>query len=288
VSYFFFAIFLVLAFQLRGIPFREVSEVNSFRSLFVVVDTALMSIAMMAYFFFTARVRYRAPFWRTLGWRPFPERFPRPLVYAACVLGGGIFAVIIGLASAAVGKKGTLPIEKLLQDRNSTFLLMGLGILVAPLVEETIFRGFLYPLLARSFGVSAGVLSVDGKGIVTRSNRSALELLALPEDGVLERPLTDVMPELAPLVVQKIRDLIQELNAGGMSVLLVEQNAAMALSIADHGYVMETGRIVMDRAAADLQRDADIREFYLGLRDSGERKSYAKVKHYTRRKRWLS
>ena len=158
MSYFLLAVVLVVAFQLRGIPFHEVNEVNSLRSLFIVADTALVSVALMAYLVFTARVRYRAPFWRTLGWRPFPERFPRPLVYAACVLGGGIFAVIIGLASAAVGKKGTLPIEKLLQDRQGTFLLMGLGILVAPLVEETIFRGFLYPLLARSFGVSAGVL----------------------------------------------------------------------------------------------------------------------------------
>jgi branched-chain amino acid transport system ATP-binding protein len=93
---------------------------------------------------------------------------------------------------------------------------------------------------------------------------------------------------LAPLMAQRIRDLIKEINAAGTAVLLVEQNAALALSIAHHGYVLENGRIVMDRPAAELVRDSDVREFYLGLREGGGRKSYAKVKHYTRRKRWLS
>ena len=138
----------------------------------------------------------------------------------------------------------------------------------------------LFPVLAQRRSVPGGFLS-GGEQQMLAMGRA---LMADPKRLLLDEPSLG----LAPLVVQKIRDLIQELNAGGMSVLLVEQNAAMALSIADHGYVMETGRIVMDRAAADLQRDADIREFYLGLRDSGERKSYAKVKHYTRRKRWLS
>jgi branched-chain amino acid transport system ATP-binding protein len=70
-------------------------------------------------------------------------------------------------------------------------------------------------------------------------------------------------------------------------VLLVEQNAAMALSIAHHGYIMETGKIVMDKAAAALLDDEDVREFYLGLSTEGA-KSFAQVKHYRRKKRWLS
>lgn len=109
-------------------------------------------------------------------------------------------------------------------------------------------------------------------------------LMAAPKLLLLDEPSLG----LAPLVVQQIRDLIRDINASGTAVLLVEQNAAMALAIAHHGYVLEIGRIVMDRPAAELQRDADIREFYLGLRESGERKSYASVKHYSRRKRWLS
>jgi branched-chain amino acid transport system ATP-binding protein len=92
---------------------------------------------------------------------------------------------------------------------------------------------------------------------------------------------------LAPLIVEDIRDLIVEINKAGTSVLLVEQNANMALSIADHGYVMETGKIVMDRPAAELREDEDVKEFYLGLGAEG-RVSFRDVKHYKRRKRWLS
>jgi branched-chain amino acid transport system ATP-binding protein len=67
----------------------------------------------------------------------------------------------------------------------------------------------------------------------------------------------------------------------------VEQNARAALGIADHGYVMENGRIVLDGPAASLRENEDIKEFYLGLNQLGERKSYRDVKHYKRRKRWL-
>src|SRR5256885_13583831 len=73
-----------------------------------------------------------------------------------------------------------------------------------------------------------------------------------------------------------------------LTVLLVEQNAALALTIADHGYVMENGRIVLDGTAAMLTQNADIKEFYLGLPEVGGRRSYRDVKHYKRRKRWLS
>ena len=76
-------------------------------------------------------------------------------------------------------------------------------------------------------------------------------------------------------------------TAEGMSVLLVEQNARAALDLADHGYVMENGRVVLDGDAASLRENEDIKEFYLGLNQLGERKSYREVKHYKRRKRWL-
>lgn len=92
---------------------------------------------------------------------------------------------------------------------------------------------------------------------------------------------------LAPLIVQQIRDLVVDINKQGTSVLLVEQNANMALSIASHGYVLETGKIVMDKPAAELREDEDVKEFYLGLHEEGG-KSFRDVKHYKRRKRWLS
>ena len=94
---------------------------------------------------------------------------------------------------------------------------------------------------------------------------------------------------LAPLLVEEIFGIIHRLREeSGLTVLLVEQNAAMALDIADHGYVMENGRIVLEGPAETLRQNSDIKEFYLGLNEVGARKSYRDVKHYKRRKRWLS
>lgn len=93
---------------------------------------------------------------------------------------------------------------------------------------------------------------------------------------------------LAPLLVQEVRDIIVEINEQGTAVLLIEQNASMALSIAHHGYVMETGKMVMDGDPEKLLKDEDVKEFYLGLHAAGEKRSFREVKHYKRRKRWLS
>jgi branched-chain amino acid transport system ATP-binding protein len=94
---------------------------------------------------------------------------------------------------------------------------------------------------------------------------------------------------LSPLLVAEIFNIIKRINReGGVSILLVEQNARLALSIADHGYVMENGRIVLDDAVDKLRENADVREFYLGLTEVGKKKSYRDVKHYKRRKRWLT
>ena len=94
---------------------------------------------------------------------------------------------------------------------------------------------------------------------------------------------------LAPLLVEEIFGIVRRLrDERNLTVLLVEQNAALALEIADHGYVMENGRIVLEGAAGTLRQNSDIKEFYLGLNEVGARKSYRDVKHYRRRKRWLS
>ena len=93
---------------------------------------------------------------------------------------------------------------------------------------------------------------------------------------------------LAPMLVQEIFHIVRDINASeGMSVLVVEQNARAALAVADVGYVMENGRIVLDGPAEHLRENEDIKEFYLGLNQLGERKSYREVKHYKRRKRWI-
>ncbi len=116
------------------------------------------------------------------------------------------------------------------------------------------------------------------------------QMLAIAR-ALMSRPKLLLMDEpslgLAPKIVADVADLIRELNDDGMTILLVEQNAAMALDLAEYGYVMENGKIVRDGPADELLADEDIQEFYLGMgRD--ETKSYRDVKHYRRRKRWLS
>jgi branched-chain amino acid transport system ATP-binding protein len=94
---------------------------------------------------------------------------------------------------------------------------------------------------------------------------------------------------LAPMLVAEIFDIVSRLNREeGVAVLLAEQNATIALRYAQHGYVMENGRIVLDGDARAIADNEDIKEFYLGLSGVGERRSYRDVKHYRRRKRWLS
>jgi branched-chain amino acid transport system ATP-binding protein len=138
----------------------------------------------------------------------------------------------------------------------------------------------LFPVLASRRRDTAGYLS-GGEQQMLAIGRA---LMARPRFLLLDEPSLG----LAPRLVEQIRDLIREINRQGTAVLLVEQNATMALSIASHGYVMETGKIVLDKPAADLLADEDIREFYLGLRPEGTAKSFRDVKHYKRRKRWLS
>ena len=93
---------------------------------------------------------------------------------------------------------------------------------------------------------------------------------------------------LAPMLVEEIFAIIREIKKQeDISVLLVEQNARAALELADYGYVMEGGRIVLDGSADMLRENEDIKEFYLGLNARGERKSYQNLRFYKRRKRWL-
>ena len=109
-------------------------------------------------------------------------------------------------------------------------------------------------------------------------------LMAHPRLMMLDEPSLG----LAPLLVQEIFHVIGELSANeGVTILLVEQNARIALSVAEYTYVMENGRVVLDGPSEQLAENEDIKEFYLGLTQVGERKSYRQVKHYKRRKRWL-
>jgi branched-chain amino acid transport system ATP-binding protein len=148
-------------------------------------------------------------------------------------------------------------------------------------VEEAYDRVMrLFPRLAERRKSTAGYLS-GGEQQMLAIGRA---LMQSPKLLILDEPSLG----LAPKLVQQIRDIVVEINQQGTAVLLIEQNANMALSIAHHGYIMETGKMVMDGRPQKLLKDEDVKEFYLGLHAGGEKKSFRDVKHYKRRKRWLS
>lgn len=138
----------------------------------------------------------------------------------------------------------------------------------------------MFPVLRTRHKDTAGYLS-GGEQQMLAIGRA---LMADPKLIILDEPSLG----LAPKLVQQIRDIIVDINKSGVSVLLIEQNAMMALSISDYGYIMETGKVVMDGDPETLLGNEDVQEFYLGVREEGDRKSFQDVKHYKRRKRWLS
>jgi branched-chain amino acid transport system ATP-binding protein len=135
----------------------------------------------------------------------------------------------------------------------------------------------MFPVLADRRSSTAGYLS-GGEQQMLAIGRA---LMADPRLLLLDEPSLG----LAPLIVEQIRDIVVDINAAGTSVLLVEQNAMMALSIAHRGYILENGRVVKAGAAATLRADSEVQEFYLGAGEGG-RRSYRDVKTYRRKKRW--
>ncbi len=139
-----------------------------------------------------------------------------------------------------------------------------------------------FPRLREKRTETAGFVS-GGEQQMTVVGRA---LMTEPKLVLLDEPSMG----LAPMLIHEIFNIIMQLNKEQrISILLVEQNAKLALNVAPYAYVMETGRIVMDDTAEILSENEDIKDFYLGLSDkSGKRKSFRDVKHYKRRKRWLS
>ncbi len=109
-------------------------------------------------------------------------------------------------------------------------------------------------------------------------------LVAQPKLMLLDEPSLG----LSPILVEEIFDIVKRINVEEKtSILLVEQNAVVALDLASYGYVMETGKVVLDGPADQLRENEDVKEFYLGFGGLGQKKSYRDVKHYKRRRRWL-
>ena len=137
-----------------------------------------------------------------------------------------------------------------------------------------------FPRLKERRGSQAGYTS-GGEQQMCAIGRA---MMARPETILLDEPSMG----LAPQLVEEIFGIVKSLNEKeGVSFLLAEQNTNVALRFAHHGYILESGRVVMDGPAADLRENPDVKEFYLGMSEEG-RKSFRDVRSYRRRKRWLS
>jgi CAAX protease family protein len=151
-----FRAFGVTAAQFRGSP--------ALFGLFTLVHQTLLFALLLAYLVAQIRWSFGSPFWRTIGWRALePGQIPRALRYSGIVLGGFLLALLVEFISLRFGNKARLPIQQLFQDRRIALVVVLMAVFVAPWIEETIFRGYIYPVVARSYGVTVGVL---GTGIL--------------------------------------------------------------------------------------------------------------------------
>jgi len=151
------AIVAVTAFHVPLDTLKAKSMTDALATISI-VGQGIWSVGVLLFFYIMVRSRTSAPFWRTIGWRGLGNG-GNTLGSALGLAGtGAILAVCVSLLGKLFGEKEGLPIEEMFRSRQTVILLMSFGILVAPLVEETIFRGFLYPLFARAFGVPAGVV----------------------------------------------------------------------------------------------------------------------------------
>lgn len=150
-----------IAVRFFGVNSNQVfgTTMSTAKSVVVLISQAVLDAGAILYLYLMLLARTPAPFWRTIGWR---ERRPgaRMLRDSAIqyMAGGAALAVVVSFVGGFLNSKGTLPIEELLKARVSILLFGILGVLVAPLVEETIFRGFLYPVIARRLGIAAGIV----------------------------------------------------------------------------------------------------------------------------------
>lgn len=153
---------LIAALALRGIPLSRLQNNSDGVALVAAIAAqVVIDFALLGYMAAQIRLWYHQPFWRTIGWRPIKtEKYPPAIAYMGLAFGGFILVAIVSLASSAFPPGRPLPIENIFQYRPAVLMYMFAAVFVAPLVEETLFRGYLYPVVARTFGIGGGIAIV--------------------------------------------------------------------------------------------------------------------------------
>jgi len=143
-----------------GVTLSQLRASASKQGLFAIINQVLLFLGLIAYLAAYLRLRFGARFWRTIGWQPLETgRMPAAITYLGYTAAGFFLAATVQIVSAVAGTKAKLPIERLFEDRLTALLILLMSVLMAPLVEETIFRGFIYPVVARRFGRSVGIVA---------------------------------------------------------------------------------------------------------------------------------
>jgi membrane protease YdiL (CAAX protease family) len=149
------ALFMVARFHLTSAQLMNRLETSA---PLAVSFQAAWSAVMFLFLFVMIRVYHGAPFWSSLRWRRLrPGNSPALVAYATCIFSGIALAIAVGAASQFAGEEKKLPIQQLFDTRSNVLWLAAFGVAFAPLIEETFFRGFLYPVLARKWGIPAGI-----------------------------------------------------------------------------------------------------------------------------------
>jgi membrane protease YdiL (CAAX protease family) len=147
-----------MAFFARGVTQSQLHNPGMERSLWILVTQVGVFACVLGYLWFSVAISRHLPFWRTAGWRPLEMPVPKGVAYLAYILGGGLLCFLVSVISDTYGNHRELPIQEMFQDRRSSLFFIALAVLVAPVIEETIFRGYIYPVVARTFGMGLGVL----------------------------------------------------------------------------------------------------------------------------------
>jgi membrane protease YdiL (CAAX protease family) len=148
-----------ILYGLTGHDPRTLSATSPAMIYVAVILQAILDAIILAYMLGLMRWRYHSSPWRALGWEPLPDgKFGRGSTVMGLIFGGILLSFVVAAASQLFPPKSELPVEQIMHDHRAAILFMVMAVLVAPVVEETLFRGFLYPVAARSFGVPAGIV----------------------------------------------------------------------------------------------------------------------------------